>query len=102
MRLALLLTASAVPMTATADNIRVIEPARHSMLPSQVDGTKTAAAVHTDPGELKPSGHDVPSPILVERTAMIDDTGNIVFGCGNSRLRDFRVPATTEKTEASR
>jgi hypothetical protein len=72
---------------ANAGDIRHIQPERNSMLlPADATGAPKAQAGHG----LKPASEDVPAPILVERTATVEDAGRLGFGCAASRIHDFR------------
>lgn len=103
MRFVFLLAASSIPMMASAaGGIRVIEPARHSMLPAAPDGAKAAAGVRVEPGVFKPVPRDVPSPVLVERVATVDAEGNVSLGCSDQRVRDFRLPQTVAESGGAR
>jgi hypothetical protein len=71
---------------AHAQPARTIEPASHPLsVPADDEGgAKRAAAA------AKPSGNEVPSPILVDRVARVAPDGSLVLDCGNRAAPDLR------------
>lgn len=86
---ALTLAAAALPAFALAAEVRLIDPASHSLFPAPADAG--AGSTAADASALKPPARAVPSPILVERRARIADDGSVVLSCAGADRRDFRL-----------
>lgn len=86
-RFAALALASAT-LPALAAEVRLIAPQSHSLFPAAAGaGTGTTTA---DASALKPPARATPSPILVERRAVIAADGSIELRCAGVDRRDFR------------
>jgi hypothetical protein len=86
-----LLGTLALPAIAPAAEVRTVHMASHSLFPPRAGTSQEKSA--QDAGALKPRTHEVPSPVLVDYRASIDEAGKIQYTCKTAKPADFRAQA---------